>query len=128
MLAFGLINRVVGRTKVSTGMVGYNVQTAVNTTHHFIVAHEVTNIGNDRSQLANMSEQARQATGIEKLAVVADRGYFSGEEVFACDQAGIAPYVPKPLTSGAKADGRFGKQTSSTCRTRMSTAARLGMQ
>jgi transposase len=93
-----------------TGMVGYNVQTAVDTTHHLIVAHEVTNIGNDRSQLANMSEQAREATGIEELAVVADRGYFSGEEVLACDQAGIATYVPKPLTSGAKADGRFGKQ------------------
>ena len=93
-----------------TGMVGYNVQTAVDTTHHLIVAHEVTNIGNDRSQLANMSKQAREATGIEKLAVVADRGYFSGEEVLACDQAGIIAYVPKPLTSGAKANGRFGKQ------------------
>ena len=93
-----------------TGMVGYNVQTAVDTTHHLIVAHEVTNIGNDRGQLANMSGQAREETGIEKLAVVADRGYFSGEEVLACDQAGIAAYVPKPLTSGAKADGRFGKQ------------------
>ncbi|MDB5825032.1 MAG: transposase [Herminiimonas sp.] len=93
-----------------TGMVGYNVQTAVDTTHHLIVAHEVTNIGNDRGQLANMAQQAREATGIEKLAVVADRGYFSGEEVLACDQAGITTYVPKPLTSGAKADGRFGKQ------------------
>jgi len=68
-----------------TGMVGYNVQTAVDTTHHLIVAHEVANIGNDRSQLANMSEQTREATGNEKLAVVADRGYFSGEEVLACD-------------------------------------------
>ena len=93
-----------------TGMVGYNVQTAVDTTHHLIVAHKVTNIGNDRSQLANMFEQAREATGFEKLAVVADRGYFSGEEILACDHAGITAYVPKPLTSGAKADGRFGKQ------------------
>jgi transposase len=93
-----------------TGMVGYNVQTAVDTTHHLIVAHEVTNIGHDRGQLANMSEQAREETGIGKLAVVADRGYFSGEEELACDQAGITAYVPKPLTSGAKADGRFGKQ------------------
>ncbi len=64
-----------------------------------IVAHKVTNIGNDRSQLANMSEQAREATGMEKLAVVADRGYFSGEEILACDHAGITAYVPKPLTS-----------------------------
>ena len=77
-----------------TGMVGYNVQTAVDTTHHLIVAHEVTNIGNDRSQLASMSEQVREETGIEKLAVVADRGYFSGEEILACDQAGITAYVP----------------------------------
>jgi transposase len=50
------------------------------------------------------------ATGIEKLAVVADRGYFSGEEVLACEQGGITAYVPKLLTSGTKADGRFGKQ------------------
>ena len=102
--------RSIATSGRGTGMVGYNVQTAVDTTHHLIVAHEVANIGNDRSQLANMSEQAREATGIEKLAVVADRGYFSGEEVLACDQAGITAYVPKPLTSGAKADGRFGKQ------------------
>jgi transposase len=88
---------------------GMNVQTAVDTAHHLIVAHEVTNIGNDRSQLANMAEQAREAAGIEKLAVVADRGYFSAEEVLACDKAGITAYVPKPLTSGAKADGWFGK-------------------
>jgi transposase len=93
-----------------TGIVGYNVQAAVDTTYHLVVAHEVTNTGTDRDQLARMSLQAREATGIEKLAVVADRGYFSGEEVLACDQAGITAYVPKPLTSGAKADGRFGKQ------------------
>ena len=93
-----------------TGIVGYNVQAAVDTTYHLIVAHEVTNTGTDRDQLARMSLQAREASGIEKLAVVADRGYFSGEEVLACDQAGITAYVPKPLTSGAKADGRFGKQ------------------
>jgi len=93
-----------------TGIVGYNVQAAVDTTHHLIVAHEVTNTGSDRGQLARMSVQAREATGIEELAVVADRGYFSGEEVLACDQAGITAYVPKPLTSGAKAEGRFGKQ------------------
>lgn len=62
------------------------------------------------SQLANMSERVREATGIEKLAVVADRGYFGCEEVLACGQDGITAYVPKPLTSGAKVDGRFGKQ------------------
>src|SRR6266540_4243359 len=93
-----------------TGVVGYNVQTAVDDKHHLIVAHEVTNVGHDRAALATMAEQARAATGIEDLEVVADRGYFSGEEILACEQAGITTYVPKPLTSNSKADGRFGKQ------------------
>lgn len=70
----------------------------------------MTNVGNDRTQLATMAKQAREATGIEDLTVVADRGYFKGEEILACEQAGITTYVPKPLTSNSKAEGRFGKQ------------------
>src|SRR4051794_3292605 len=93
-----------------TGMVGYNVQSAVDTKHHLIVAHEVINVGNDRAQLSTMATQAREAMGQETLTVIADRGYFDGEEIVACDQAGMTPLVPKPMTSGAKADGRFGKQ------------------
>jgi transposase len=93
-----------------TGVVGYNVQTAVDTKHHLIVAHEVTNVGHDRAQLANMAGQAKEAMGVEALDVLADRGYFSGEEILACEPLGVTPYVPKPLTSGAKAKGRFGKQ------------------
>ena len=93
-----------------TGMVGYNVQAAVDAKHHLIVAHEVTNIGNDRSQLSTMAEQAQEATGLRELTAIADRGYFKGEEILACEAAGVTPLVPKPLTSGAKADGRFGKQ------------------
>ncbi len=90
-----------------SGMVGYNVQTAVDTKHHLIVAHEVTNVGHDRSQLSNMATQALNAIGTERLTAVADRGYFRGEEIRACDQAGITTYLPKPMTSGAKANGRF---------------------
>lgn len=93
-----------------TGVVGYNVQTAVDTRHHLIVAHEVTNVGHDRAALAMMAEQAREATGSEHLNVVADRGYFSGVKILACEQAGITPFVPKPMTSSSKAEGRFGKQ------------------
>ncbi len=93
-----------------TGMVGYNVQAAVDTTHHLIVAHEVTNAGNDRAQLAPMGRQAQEAIGRTQLTVLADRGYFSGRQVLACKEAGMVPYVPKPLTSGAKAENRFGKQ------------------
>jgi transposase len=92
-----------------SGIVGYNVQTAVETKNHLIVAHEVTNEGSDRGHLATMADQARAAIGSEELTVIADRGYFSGDEILACDQAGITPFVPKPLNSNSKAEGRFGK-------------------
>jgi transposase len=82
----------------------------VDAEHHLIVAHEVTNVGNDRAQLATMAGQAKDAMGVEALDVLADRGYFDGEEILACGPLGVTPYVPKPLTSGAKARGRFGKQ------------------
>ncbi|MBU0812554.1 MAG: IS1182 family transposase [Gammaproteobacteria bacterium] len=90
-----------------TGVVGYNVQTAVDTQHHLIVAHEVTNVGSDRDQLSSMAKQAREAMASEALSVVADRGYFKSEEILACHDANITAYVPKPMTSAAKADGRF---------------------
>jgi transposase len=93
-----------------SGMVGYNVQSAVDTKHHLIVSHEVTNVGSDRAQLSNMAEQARTAIGSETIEAVADRGYYAGEEIKACEDAGITVYLPKILTSGAKAEGRFGKQ------------------
>jgi transposase len=93
-----------------TGIVGYNVQIAVDTQHHLIVAHEVTNVGTDRHQLANMAEQARVELDSETLAVVTDRGYYEGGEIKACEDAGISVTLPKPQTSGAKAEGRFGKQ------------------
>jgi transposase len=92
-----------------SGIVGYNVQTAVEAKNHLIVAHEVTNVGSDRGHLATMADQARAAIGSEELTVVADRGYFSGDEILACDQAGMIPFVPKPLNSNSKAEGRFGK-------------------
>ncbi len=87
-----------------TEIVGYNVQTAVDTQHHLIVSHEVTNVGSDRDQLSSMAKQAREAMTSETLSVVADRGYFKSEEILACHDAGITAYVPKPMTSGAKAD------------------------
>ena len=93
-----------------SGMVGYNVQLAVDTEHHLIVTHEVTNTGSDRSQLAKMASQAKDVLNADHLDVVADRGYFSSVEILACEQADITVTLPKPMTSGAKADGRFGKQ------------------
>jgi transposase/macrodomain Ter protein organizer (MatP/YcbG family) len=93
-----------------SGIVGYNVQVAVDTEHHLIVTHEVTNTGSDRSQLANIAMQAKEVLGAEHLDAVADRGYYNSTEIKACDDACIAVTLPKPMTSGAKLDGRFGKQ------------------
>jgi len=93
-----------------SGVVSYNVQVAVDTDHHLIIAHEVTNTGSDRAQLANIASRAKDALGIDKLEAVADRGYYSGVEILACDKAGIAVTLPKPMTSGLEARGRFGKQ------------------
>src|SRR5215813_6395726 len=93
-----------------SGVVGYNVQVAVETEHHLIVTHEVTNVGSDRAQLARVAMKAKTALQTDTLEAVADRGYFNGEEIVACDQAGITVTLPKPMTSGAKSEGRFGKQ------------------
>jgi transposase len=92
-----------------TGIVGYNVQTAVDTKHHLIVAHEVTNVGIDRDQLTSMAKKARTAMGVQDLTAIADRGYFKSEEILACHETGIIALVPKCKTSGAKAAGRFDK-------------------
>ena len=92
-----------------TGIVGYNVQTAVDAEHHLIVAHEITNVGSDRAQLKRMADQAREALGTEGLTAVADRGYYSGEQIKACADAGMEPLVPKVMTSNSAAEGRYGK-------------------
>ena len=99
------------RTKSkSSGIVGYNVQTAVDAENHLIVAHDVTNTGSDRSQLSRMAQQAKDAMGKEKLTALADRGYYKSEEILACEQADITPYVPKSQTSGPQSKGLFGKR------------------
>ena len=102
--------RSMGPSGRTAAIVGYNVQSAVDTENHLIVAHEVTNEGYDRHQLANMAEQARTAMGVLTLDAVADRGYYSSKQILACEEAGITVTLPKPLTSSAKAAGRFGKQ------------------
>lgn len=93
-----------------TGVVGYNVQTAVDTKHHLIVAHAVTNDGIDRDQLTSMAKLARTEMAVDKLTAVADRGYYKSEEILACHEAGITVFVPKTVTSSATAHGRFGKE------------------
>jgi transposase len=93
-----------------SGVVGYNVQVAVDTKHHLIVTHEVTNVGTDRSQLANVAKETKTTLEATSLDVVADRGYFSSAQILACEEAGITVTLPKPMTSNSKTEGRFGKQ------------------
>jgi hypothetical protein len=102
--------RAMATTRRGSAMVGYNVQAAVETAHHLIVAHEVVNVGHDRSQLAAMAGEAKAAMGAERLEALADRGYFDGEQILACDALGAIPYVPKPPTSLARTEGRFDRQ------------------
>lgn len=101
--------RAMATSGKGTGIVGYNVQTAVEARHHLIVAHDVTNAGYDRGQLAAMARRAQAATGCQGLAVIADMGYFKAEEILACQDAGMTPFVPRPSTSASKAEGRFDK-------------------
>ena len=93
-----------------TATVGYNVQIAVDAEHHLIVAHEVTNQGYDRHQLAPMAFKAQQATGCEQITALADRGYFNGDQVLSCEGTGVAPIVPKTLTSSGAKRGFFTRQ------------------
>src|SRR6201997_1887289 len=93
-----------------TGIVGYNVQTAVDVEHHLIVAHEVTNVGHDRTQLVPMALRAQEATGNKEITVLADRGYFNGDQVLACENTGVLPCVPKTLTSSNAKRGLFTRQ------------------
>ena len=90
-----------------TGIVGYNVQVAVDTEHHLIMAHEVVNDGHDRTQLVPMGRQAKEAAGTADITVLADRGYFNGEQVLECEGTGVLPCVPKIDTSGRARFGLF---------------------
>ncbi|MBT2772752.1 transposase [Halomonas sp. ISL-60] len=90
-------------TARGTGIVDYNVQTAVDSQHHFILAHEVTNVSSDRRQLYRMGQQARDASAVSNLHVVADRGYFMAEEILACHKIGIMTHLPKTKTSPSQA-------------------------
>ena len=92
-----------------SGVVGYNVQAAVDTKHHLIIAHDIVQTGNDRDQLARMSKLAKATLEVDRLEVVADRGYYTSEEILACEQDDIAVTLPKPQTSGNKKQGRFVK-------------------
>jgi hypothetical protein len=103
-------SRAMATNMRGASVVGYNVQAAVDTEHHLIVTHEVTNVVVDRTLLAPMAEKAKDVLRCETLDALADRGYYSGEQLLACERIGVKPFVPKPRTSNARAAGRFDKE------------------
>ena len=88
----------------------YNVQAVVDAKHKLIVAHEVTNDVSDKGQLARMAISAKEVLGNNQVEAVADMGYFDGDEVKQCLEAGITPYIAKPDTSANKKQGLFTKE------------------
>src|SRR6185295_18420206 len=101
--------RAMATTSKQPRVVGYNVQSVVEIKHHLIVAHEVTNLGYDREALSMMAHAAKDVMVSEEIEAIADKGYYSGEEIVAAEQAGVAVTVSKPNTSNAAAFGRFDK-------------------
>lgn len=87
----------------------YNVQTAVDAKHKLIVEHEVTNEVTDKNQLHSISMRAKGMLGVERLEVVADMGYFDGDQVKKCLGEGVTPYVAKPYTSANQKHGLYTK-------------------
>ncbi len=109
-----------------TGVVGYNVQTAVDAEHHLIVAHEVINQGYDRSQLAPMALKAQEATGCEAITALADRGYFSGDQVRHAKAPASRRSCPRPRRRAEPNAASSPDRTSSTTPSTTTTPARRG--
>ena len=107
-----------------SGVVGYNVQVAVETEHHLIVTHEVTNVGNDRAQLAPMAKAAKHALGAKDLHVIADRGYFDGDQIKQCVEAGVTVTCPSRRPQARRPTAASASRTSSICPIRTPSAAR----
>jgi len=94
------------KTSGNQTKVCFNLQSAVDCKHHLIVAHEVTNTS-DRSQLCRMGKQAQAAVGIDEITVLADKGYFSGQDIVDAQDAGLIPLVARTDTSASDKKGIF---------------------
>src|SRR5271156_1681426 len=90
--------------------VGYNAQVAVDAKHKLIVAQEVTNAGSDLGLLAQTAGAAKEVLGVLRLDAVADKGYYKGEDIQACEEAGIDAYVARPQRGSAVSHGLFRKE------------------
>ena len=115
--------RAMAITSKQPRLIGYNVQAAVETKHHLIVTHEVTNLGYDREALAMMARAAQSTMAGDTIEAVADRGYYKGEEIVACEEEGIAVIVQSRARPMPRLTGDSIERTSATLQRRMSTSA-----
>src|SRR5271168_4923263 len=97
---------MAAHTKVG---VGYNIQTAVDAKHKMIVEQAVSNDVLDMGLLQRTAEPAREILEVEKIDVVADKGYFRTEDIASCEAAGLTPHVPRPQRGTAVKNGFFRK-------------------
>lgn len=89
--------------------VGYNAQVAVDARHKLIVEQYVTNSGSDLGFLAQTASAARELLGVEQIEAVADKGYYKGEDIAACEAVGVVPYVARPQRGPSITEGYFAK-------------------
>ena len=89
--------------------VGYNAQVAVDAKHKLIVEQHVTNAGSDLGLLAQTAGAAKALLDVERIDVVADMGYYKGEDIEACEKIGVTPFVARPQRGVAVREGRFRK-------------------
>ena len=86
----------------------YNVQTAVDTKHHLIVAHDIV-MTTDRGQLTLVAEQVQETLAKKDITIIADKGYFSRIDIKATQDLGMTVNIPQIDTSGAAKKGIFNK-------------------
>lgn len=88
--------------------VSYNVQSVVDSKHNLIVDYDVINNPTDHGQLFNMGQSAMDVFENEAIKLLADKGYYSAEELKKCDKAGMETYVARQRFAGnAKEEGYY---------------------
>ena len=85
----------------------YNTITTTDAKHKLIVDFEVTNQANDAGTLHAMSKKAKEVMGVERLCNLADKGFYDGEDIAACEADGVTCLVAKPKVGGPKQSEGF---------------------
>lgn len=85
----------------------YNIQIVVDGQHSLIVDCEVINNPTDHGQLSDMAGKAQEVFEKKEIKVLADKGYYSTQELKACQEAGLETYVAKQRFANRTEDEGF---------------------